>query len=170
VRWAAAALLTVGAAGAALAAPGSPVLRWVTAWVARIGVRPERGPAPPAQEESARPVLAGIAVSPGERLTIVFSAPGTGGVVRVSLTDDDAVVVRAPSGSAGFTSEPDRLLVDVRHVPDTFSVTIPRGAPRVELRAGRVILIEAERGRLRPALSADSWGGYLIALPGPPRP
>ena len=128
LRWAAAVLLSVGAAGAAVAAPGSPVRAWVASLVARLGG--ERGPAGRPEQVEAAPVpLAGIAVPADAPLALVFASSYPGAVASVSFSDGDQVVVRAQPGVAHFTLEPDRVLVAMQGPDDTVTVEIPRTAP-----------------------------------------
>ena len=166
LRWAAAVMLSVGVAGAAVAASGSPVLRWVTELVQRVSGRRE-GPAPaPAPQGAQSEKMAGIAVLPGDSFTVTFTAPGAGGVVLVSFHERAEILARARPGAARFTTEPDRLLIEPRAAGDTFALEIPRRAARVELRAGGARLLVVERGRVSPASAADSLGRYVVRLPG----
>ena len=50
------------------------------------------------------PSVAGIAVTPGQNLVLLFAAAQTQGQARVTLTDGPEVVVRAVLGAATFTS------------------------------------------------------------------
>ena len=165
LRWAAAVLLTVGAAGVAVAAPGSPILRWVTALVAHVSGRGDRPASTPAAQGGEHTRMAGIAVLPGDRFTVVFAAAPGGGVALVSFGEREEIHVQARPGAARFTTEPDGLRIDARSAADTFAIEIPRTAARVEIRAGGARLLVAERGRVVPALVADSLGRYLVFLP-----
>lgn len=143
MRWAAGFLVALGAAGAAYAVPGSPVRVWVSDavhWVAGVREAPAPPPSAPGPPTSA---VAGISVTPGERLVVAFARAQEGASVRVSLHEGPDVVVTGPSGSASFVSEAHRLVVDNRPLPVTFVVRIPRAAPRVEVQvAGRRILLK----------------------------
>jgi hypothetical protein len=165
LRWAAAVLLTVGLTGVAVAAPGSPVLGWLTALVAPLRGRAARHAATPAQGDGHTRETAGIAVSPGDRFTVLFAADPVGGVVLVSFGEREEVLVRARPGAARFATEPERLRIEARSAVDTFAIEIPRTAARVEIRAGGARLLVAERGRIVPALASDSLGRYRISLP-----
>ena len=167
LRWAAAVLLTVGAAGVAVAAPGSPILRWVTALVEHVSRRGDRPAATPAAQGGEHTGMAGIAVLPGDRFTIVFAAAPAGGVALVSFGEREEILVQARPGAARFTTEADRLLIEARSAADTFAIEIPRSAARVEIRAGGAGLLVAERGRVFPAVAADSLGRYRLPLPLP---
>ena len=165
LRWAAAVLLTVGAAGVAVAAPGSPILRWVTALVEHVSGRGDRPAATPAAQGGEHTGMAGIAVPPGDRFTIAFAAAPAGGVALVSFGEREEIYVQAPPGAARFTTEPDRLRIEARSAADTFAIEIPRTAARVEVRAGGARLLVAGRGRVFPALAPDSLGRYRVSLP-----
>lgn len=166
LRWVAAVLLTVGAAGVAVAAPGSPVLRWVTALVEHVSARGDHPAATHAAHggEQLRE-MAGIAVAPGDSFTISFAGVSAGGVALVSFGEREEILVQARPGAARFTTEPDRLRIEARSTADTFAIEIPRSAARVEIRAGGAGLLVAERGRVFPALAPDSLGRYQLSLP-----
>ena len=159
--WAAGMLLFVGVAGAAYGLPGSPVpglLRSATEWIAGGDVRtpsiPTQGPA------------AGIAAKPGLDFLILFQYPHQQSNVLVSLTDGDEVILRAPAGVAGFSSAPDRLIVD-NNAPGTFEVQIPRTAPQVEIRvAGKPIFLKDRKG-VTTSVPPDSNEAYSIPLSDP---
>lgn len=148
-RWAAGIVLALGVAGAAYAAPGSPLPAWVQAVAQWMGGGPAQSPDPEGG-------VAGIAVAPGRELLILFTSFQTEGQAQVSLTDGVEVVVRASSGAAVFTSGVDRLVIDNGGSTATFGIEIPRAAPRVEIRVGdaRVFLKEGSRVR----------GPYVIPL------
>jgi len=168
LRWAAAVLLTVGAAGVAVAAPGSPILRWVRALVEHVsgrGGHPTATPAAQGGEQTGMVGMAGIAVLPGDGFTISFTAVPAGGVALVSFGEREEILVQARPGAARFTTEPDRLRIEARSAADTFAIEIPRGAARVEIRAGGAGLLVAERGRVFPARAPDSLGRYQVSLP-----
>jgi len=138
MRWAAGILLALGLAGAAYAAPGSPLRTWAKAVAAWLGGGPKQAP-----EAS----VAGIAVAPRRELVIQFTAHQTVGAAQVSLTDGAEVVVRAPLGAAMFTADADRLVIDNTGSQASFEIEIPRTAPRVEIRVGqdRTFLKEGTR-------------------------
>jgi anti-sigma factor RsiW len=124
LRWAAAVVLALGLAGAAYAAPGSPLRGWVRAALTWV-----RG------EERGGGNVAGVAVVPGQSLVIAFASRQPSAEVQVILTDGPEVVVRAPLGAATFTSDVERLVIhssgDARGV--VFEIEIPRAAPHVEI-------------------------------------
>ena len=135
LRWAAAIALGLGLAGAAYALPGSPLRAWVRALVHGAA------PAPTQPPDSG---FAGIAVAPGQGLSVVFAARQATGTADVRLTDSAEVVVRALTGAATFTSGADRLVIDNAGSDATFEIQIPRAAPRVEILVeGSSILLKA---------------------------
>jgi hypothetical protein len=163
VRWAAAVLLALGAAGAAFALPGSPLRRWVVSVAERLsGVRVPTTPRP-SQEGDRGEAAAGIAVDPGTGLLVLFVPPAAG-AVRVSLAERPDVLVRAPRGHASFTSAGARLTIASHGTPDTFTVEIPRRAARVEIRTGSSLLLLKEGERVSTAVEPDSVGSYLLPL------
>ncbi len=174
LRRAAALVAAVGIAGAAYAIPGSPVRKWVHDLVQKVGGRPEVSGGPSARGGGA-PNVSGIAVSPGQKLTIIFArgaAQGAagGGEVYVSLTNAAEVQVRAPGGAATFTTKGDFILIAVRDPSAVFDIGIPRSAPWVEIVQGddRVLLKDGPRITTSGARSAV--GGYVLQLEPPSSP
>ena len=140
LRWAAGIVLALGLAGAAYAAPGSPVRAWVRAALAWVSGKPDGTPTSP-QRPAPEP-RSGIAVAPGQALIISFASRQHPAEVRVSLTDGQEVVVRAPMGAATFTSDVERLVIHPTGAVRggggggggaVFEIEIPRTAPRVEI-------------------------------------
>lgn len=175
-RWAAAVLLTVSVAGAAFALPRSPLRRWaatlatVVTGRGRPGAVPDSASAP--QAPSPDHSRAGIAVSPGRSLVIVFDRPASAAVALVSLVGGAEVIVRAPAGSATFTASADRLIVEGQGalppgsaaVADTFAIEIPRESRRVEIRAGPERVFLKERDRITSPRATGAAGPWLLPL------
>ena len=122
-RWAAVILLVAVVGGVAYALPGSPFRSWLEALVSPQPVPVSDQPILPL------PVPAGIAVDPGERLTVVFDRPPAGTRARVTLTDDSQLVVETPSGGARFTAGSNSILVSITRDSTLVQVRIPRSAP-----------------------------------------
>jgi hypothetical protein len=178
-RWAAAILLTVGVAGAAFALPGSPFRRWASTLGAVVTGRghPDAGADSASAPQAPSPDhgRAGIAVPPGRALLIVIDRPAPAALALVSLVDGAEVIVRAPAGSATFTTDAGRLVVEGRGAAppgsapstDTFAIDIPRESRRVEIRAGPARVFLKERDRItsaRPARPAGAGGPWLLPL------
>ncbi len=163
LRLAAGLLLSVGLASAAYAAPGSPLPGWLAA-AGRFLAGTASPRVPPGPELPAPvPELAGVAITPGARLTIMFSATQSTGVANVSLIDGPDVVVRVPGGAATFTSEASRLVIDNRGSSASFRIEIPRAAPRVEIVLGGTRLFLKEGARI--TVDADSGAPDSYSLP-----
>jgi len=165
-RWAAGILLALGAAGVAYAAPGSPLrglVRRLVTWTDGTPRRTVSSSSAP-QVAGTEDVTGGIAVAPGDRFTIAFSADQPGGVAAVSLSEGGDVVVRALGGAATFGSDVDRLSIANDGSSARFQVEIPRQAPWVDIRvAGRGVL--SKRGaRVRAEGERDADGRYLVPL------
>jgi hypothetical protein len=155
--------LALGLAGAAFALPGSPVAHWVRSWGERI--RPARTSARTPDAEPANPT-AGIAVPPGTHLAIEFLSRQAEGEIRVSLSDDAELVIRAPIDGATFTSDVDRIVVDNHGRAASFHIHVPRAAPRVEIRVEGVPRLLKEGTRITLALPGAD-GTYRIPLTSP---
>jgi hypothetical protein len=133
-RWAAGILLVTAAGAAAYAAPGSPLPGVLTRLVAVLGPT-QAQPAADTTEAGTADSGAGIAVTPGNRLTIRFVSEPGAAFGTVSLTDGEEVVVRAVEGAATFGSDVERLSIRSAG-PARFEILIPRSAPSVEILAG----------------------------------
>jgi len=163
-RWAAALLLSIGVAGAAYAAPGSPLPGWFSALAGWIAPEPEPGPEPAPPAPAPMPGQAGIAVPPGERLTIRVELDRGRGNARIALTDGAEVIIRAGSGAAGFTAGEDQLLVEVRADSTSLEVLIPRLAPLVDLVVQGRRILRATGGRITTEVTSSSDGTYRLSL------
>jgi hypothetical protein len=113
--------------------------------------------------------VAGIALTPGSRLAILFLRDQAGGVATVSFSDSGDVVVRAQRGTARFTSEVNRLSIDNAGDSARFDILIPRGSPWVEIRVKgrRVFLSQASRVVTAAAPDADGRYPLPLAVPKP---
>jgi anti-sigma factor RsiW len=162
-RLAAGIFLALAAVGVAYAAPGSPfhgVLQRIVEW-ARGSSKPPIHAAPSPEAVGGQ---AGIAVAPGDRLTIAFADEQSGGTATVSLTDGSDVVVRALGGTTTFTSEVDRLSIEHRGAPGRFEILLPRGAASVEIRVGGHRSFLTEASRVETEYPRDAEGRYLLPL------
>jgi hypothetical protein len=152
MRRAAGILVVVGLAGAAYALPGSPLPQWAASalsWIREsIGVAPAT--APDAVPKDSGSPMSGIAVSPGKNLVIVFVSSQSEGNARVSLSEESDIVVRGPSGSATFTSEPERIVVHNEGSTQSYEIAVPQNAPRVEIRVGDKAIFLKEGATMAP--------------------
>jgi hypothetical protein len=159
-RMAAGIVLALAGAGVAYAAPGSPLPELLGRLVAPSAPATDRtilAPAAPAAEP------AGIAVLPGERLTIELSS-GLRDTAVVALHEGNEVVVKSSSGETSFEAGPERLLVRRSEVPGKVDILIPRAARWVEIRAGKRVVFLKQGSRTVTRAAADSSGRYLIPL------
>jgi anti-sigma factor RsiW len=166
-RWAAGLLLVAAAGGAAYAAPGSPLPGVVGRLVTILApTRYQPGAGPTASGTAASG--AGIAVTPGDRLTIRFLAESDGAFATLSLTDGHEILVRAVEGAATFSSDVERLSVRSPG-PVRFEILIPRSAPWVEVLAGdtRVFRKRAAEVVSEAEPGADGRYGLALSSPGP---
>jgi hypothetical protein len=166
-RLAASIILALAAAGAAYAAPGSPLPGLIRRLVhgAAPTVRPSEAPPAP----GARPSQSGIAVSPGDRLTIEFASPESGDTAVVSLSDDSEVTIRASGGKTTFASEPNRLIVRQSGAPARFEIQIPREALAVALKVGERSILIKRNTTVTSDIKPDSAGRYLLPIAPPSR-
>ena len=158
---AAAVVIGVAIAGAAYAAPGSPMRALLRGLVVH---RIDRPSAPAIQRDLPNDTqTAGVAVSPGARLTIDITTSPRSGVATVLLVDGDEVVVRAAGGRPTFHSALDRLIIENSTTVTALSIEIPRRAPLVEVRLdGRRVLRKA--GSEMTGAKPDSIGRYVLAV------
>ena len=166
LRLAAGLLLSVGLASPAYAAPGSPLPGWLAAAGRFLSGTASPKVTPSPEQPAPAPELAGIAITPGARLTIVFYATQSTGAANVSLIDGPDVVVRAPGGAATFTSEASRLVIDNRGSSANFQIDIPRAAPRVEIVLGATRLFLKEGVRIMVDAPAGTIDSYSLPLSG----
>jgi hypothetical protein len=164
LKWAASVVLALGIAGAAYAAPGSPLPRLVGTLSGWMRPDPERAqtrssPSPPGAAS-----VAGVAIAPGQRLVIVFASSQAEGDAFVRLTDGAEVVVRAPSGAATFSSDADRLVIDNRGGTRTFEIQIPRTAPHVEILVERMRRFVKDADRIKANELPGEPGLYAVPL------
>lgn len=155
-RWgrrAAVIALALAVAGTAYALPGSPLRAWVDRLVGRAPQHSPVGGGP-----------AGVAVTPGARFTIVFTAPQDRGVVTVSLVDGGEVVARRLGGSASFTSDEDRLTISNVGAQADYEVDLPRGAPWIEVRVAERQLLVKDGDRTTTDVPRDAQGRWVVAL------
>jgi predicted anti-sigma-YlaC factor YlaD len=165
-RRAALVFLGLGLAGVAYAAPGSPVPAWLRSVAARMRPTPTRPvPAPAASTQNTDAGASGIAVSPGERLTILLPSPPAGALAYVSLADSADLAFRVVSGRASFSSGIDRLAVETSDSSAVFQILVPRGASRVEIRAGGSRLFLKQGPHIATTAEQSAEGVYTLRIP-----
>jgi hypothetical protein len=167
-RWAAGILLVAAAGGAAYAAPGSPLPAALDRLVAILAPTQHRAGTDTAATDTAPPG-AGIAVTPGDRLTIRFVVEGDSAFATLSLTDGDEAVIRAVTGAATFSSDVDRLSVRSAGTAG-FEILIPRSAPWVEVLAGDTPVFRKRAARVVTPTEPGADGRYRLVLSSPTLP
>jgi hypothetical protein len=160
-HWAAGLFLLVLAGGAAYAAPGSPLPGMLEGLVReRSRARPQTTTQAP--EGRAASPGAGVAVEPGEHLTIRFLVDREA-IATVSLTDGQEAEVRAVEGTASFSSGDDQLTVQgtgrVR-----FEILVPRSAPSLDVLAGDTPVLRKRAAEVISDAPREPSGGYRLRL------
>jgi hypothetical protein len=164
-RWVAGFFLLVLAGGAAYAAPGSPLPGMLDRLVReRPRARPQTGTEAQAGR-AARPG-AGIAVEPGEHLTIRFLVDREA-IATVSLTDGREAEVRAVEGTASFSSGEDQLTVQGRGWV-RFDVLVPRSAPSLDVLAGDTPVLRKRAADVISDAPREPAGRFRLRLTPPP--
>jgi hypothetical protein len=162
-RLAASVILALAVAGAAYAAPGSPLPDLIRRVVHGVAPTVRPGEAPPTPD--VRPSQSGIDVAPGDRLIIEFASPEPGDTAIVSLGDGSEVTVRAAGGKTSFASEADRLVIRQSGAPARFEIRIPREALAVELKVGDRSILTKRSSMVTTDVEPDSAGRYLLPIP-----
>ena len=155
LRWAAGVLLMAVAAGAAYAAPWSPVPRWIDGLTGTVDVPIPESPSEPRY-------VAGVVVPLGDRLEIELHPQGTG-TIHVVLDEVPDVTVEAVNGPATFDSQAERLVVEGAQGPD-YRITIPRDAALVEVLVGATSVFRLESGEVLTIAQSVAAGRYQIAF------
>jgi hypothetical protein len=160
IRWAAGILLTFAVAGAAYAAPGSPLPRWLhqaKVWLS--------GPTPSAPATpTPRQVTAGISVPIEPRLLIRFAAPQAAGTLRLAIVDSGSVTIRVTNGVASLSSSTGLLGIDNRQSAADYELDIPRASPWIDIVVGQRTLLQKRDTTLGTQVTPDSIGHYTLPL------
>ena len=162
LRRAAVVLFALAAAGAAYAAPGSPVAGWIErlfggddeAAVPAVAV-------PTPRLEPAPPDSAGIAVPAGPALTVVVPVPPRAGFAHIVLVDG-AEVAAHTVGEAAFTAAEGRILVETRADSLDLVIAIPRDALRVDILIGGRRLFRKDGPRIEAGVRPDPQGRWVL--------
>lgn len=155
-------LLAAAVAGAAYAAPGSPL----PSLVAGIFGSGSDAPGAPVVQRGApeTPMVSGVTVATGNRMVIAFTATQAAGELRVTLSDDAEIEVRATGAGASFTSGDDALTIDNANSRADFAVAIPRNARMVEIRIGERRVFLKNGARIVTDYGVTYPDTYLIPL------
>jgi hypothetical protein len=149
-------LLAVAAAGAAYAAPRSPLPGWVDQVAGWAG-----GDAPGTAVPTGS---AGISVEPTGPFTIVFEAEQSRGSASVLVTDASHIVVRSRDSSASFDTDVERLTIRNAGSTADFDIELPRTAARVEILVGGRRVLLQQGSRIVTDARVDAEGRYRVPL------
>jgi hypothetical protein len=162
LRRAAAIVFALAAAGAAYAAPGSPVPEWIERVLAGdAGTAPPTLVVPVPRPEPAPPDSAGIAVAAGTALTVAVPAPPRAGFALIVLVDGTEVAAHT-AGAAAFTAGAGRILVETRADSLDLVIAIPRTALRVDVVIGGRRLFRKDGPTIETGARADAQGRWVL--------
>jgi hypothetical protein len=162
LRWAAGLAITLGVVGGAYALPGSPLRSWVDSMA-----RPAADQ--PVSHDEVDSAVSGLVVQPADDFLIQIAPAVAGSRAVVTLTDSSQIAVRVLEGTANFTTEERRLLIDNHGSALLVEIDIPRSTTRLEIRvAGRSVFLK-QGGQVVTSSSADPNGQYQISLSQMPR-
>lgn len=117
----------------------------------------------------ATPVRSGMSFPAGHRVIVVFRATQTTGVVRLSFTSGEDVVVRSSSDGPVYSSSGDTLTVSNRGAASDFDVEIPRIVQRAEIRINGVRVFQKVGARVTSRAASALTDVYILPLTYQPR-
>jgi len=148
-------------AGAAYAAPGSPLPSLAKKVLGDDNVQVR----PAARETTPGAVMvSGMSVATGNQMVIVFEARQASGQIRVTLSDDREIDVRATGTGASFTSGEQMLTVGNGSSVADFAIAIPRHARLVEIRIGQDRVFLKDGARIVTASQLQGADVWMIPL------
>ncbi len=153
-------VLAAAVAGAAYAAPGSPLPSLVAGI---FGGGPDAPRAPVGQKAVPEiPVVSGVTVATGNRMVIAFMATQAAGEIRVTLSDDSEIEVRATGAGASFTAGEEVLTIDNTNSRADVAIAIPRRARLVEIRIRERRVFLKDGARIVTDYSVTGADTYVI--------
>ncbi|KPK81046.1 MAG: hypothetical protein AMS25_07995 [Gemmatimonas sp. SM23_52] len=154
-RTAAAGIVLLVAAGAASAVPGSPVRTWLAGLFESLqGTPPQQG--------LPVGVSGGISVIPTEGFELVFETSQGSGVIRIFLTDEAELAVRAIGGGPGYSVGPERVRVENAGSAADYEILVPRSAESVRIRVGETVVFTKQGASITTAAGPDARGRYIL--------
>ncbi|MEO8575846.1 MAG: hypothetical protein ABI556_04060 [Gemmatimonadales bacterium] len=151
-------------AGAAYAAPGSPLPSLAAKILGRNQDMPVRIPV--ARTTTLPAPVSGLTVATANRMSIVFAATQSDGAIRVTLGDGHEIELRALGPGASFSSSEAELTVDNSGSSADYEIAIPKDAPRVEIRIGARRVFLKEGDRILGEHAELNGGQYVITFAG----
>jgi hypothetical protein len=154
--WAAGIALTVMAAGAVYAAPGSPVPDWIGALSNLEG--PTEAPVPESAVD-----LRGLSFAAGETLIVAIAENPESFHLLIRLTDDPEILLQSARADTRFLSEPRRVEVNVAP-GDTLEIFVPRQSVGLEVTSGSRALFTWNGTAATTAETPRPDGTYLLPV------
>jgi hypothetical protein len=162
LRRAAVIVFALAAAGAAYAAPGSPVPEWIERVLGGdAGTTPPTLVVPVPRPEPAPPDSAGIAVPAGTALAVIVPVPPRAGFAFIELVDGLEVAAHT-AGAATFTAGEGRILVETRADSLDLVIAIPRDAMHVDVVIGGRRLFRKDGPTIETGARADAQGRWVL--------
>ena len=118
----------------------------------------------PAVSASAKPRMSGVAVAPGAKLAISFTASQPVGELRISLSSVADVSVRTADPAATFTSSDGQLRVSNAGSQASFDLEVPVSAVRVEIFVDGHLRYVKDHRRITSASASRRGALYVIPL------
>lgn len=154
-RTAAAGIVLLVVAGAASAMPGSLVRTWLAELFEGLQ---ETG----AQQSPPVGVSGGISVIPTGQFELVFEVGQRSGVIRVSLTHEAELAVRAIGEGPGYSVAPERVQVENAGSAADYEILVPRSAENVRIRVGDTVVFTKQGASITTAARPDGRGRYIL--------
>ena len=146
-------------AGVAYAAPRSPIRSLID----RVFDRGLAAP-PTVQRPAPQPVISGVTVAAGERMSISFAETQSKGDIHVRIGDVAEIEVRTTGPGAAFTAGERNLSIDNSGSSADFEIVLPRLAPLVELFVGKDRVFAKRGDEVITSGSITTTGEYVVSL------
>lgn len=152
-------------AAAASAMPGSPLRSWLVGLVGEGRETPAQGGQGPATGAPG-----GISVIPTGEFELVFEAVQEVGVLRITLTDQSELAVRAIGEGPSYSLAPEHVRVENAGSTADYEITLPRSAGHVRIRVADAVVLVSRDGSIATEAVQDDAGRYIMSFTDlPPR-
>jgi hypothetical protein len=158
VRAAAAVVVGLALAGAAYAAPGSPLPALLRDMAAPLRARTSA----PADEEAGAPSSNGIAVRTSPDFTIQIEGTFAGGELSVRVASVDELSVTSTGGRTSYGSDPTRLSITAQEPGTNIEIIVPAGPDRVRVLIGERIVWRKDGADIGSVVRPDASGTYHL--------
>lgn len=156
-------LLSLVVGAAAMAAPGSRVLGWLTLSRAERSDSGEMVPAPP-RPLATQGTSAGFAIVPTDSVDIVFLNAQRSGVVRVRLVADRSLRITHEGGSAAYALTRAGVAVENAESAADYELSLPRAVRVARIRIGSRVVLTKRNAAVSSGARQDSTGVYVVPL------